>query len=151
MRKWNPAAAHCFCVSRGEKRRCKRKFSVNNRVESNTGVRAVNHQAGVAVSNYFFIAGTTSWTLHMRKCLSLASKIKQDTTWWTCPGCYAAITFWPFRNSCCFTLHSLIPDSICPQNVAYSWQWLVSDVHLCSGLTLYVLNIQLQKRVCKQA
>lgn len=53
---------------------------MNNKVELNTGVRAVNLQVGVAVSKYFFIAETTNWTLQMRKCLSLARKIKQDTT-----------------------------------------------------------------------
>lgn len=38
-----------LCSLEGKKRRCKRKFVTNNRVESDKGVRAVTHQVGVAV------------------------------------------------------------------------------------------------------
>lgn len=37
-------------LAEGKKRRHERRFSMNNRVDSNKGVRAVTHQVGVAVS-----------------------------------------------------------------------------------------------------
>lgn len=38
-----------LCLLEGKKRRYRRKFSMNNRVECNKGVRAVTHQVGGAV------------------------------------------------------------------------------------------------------